>query len=590
MLDYHAHCIALDEFTATLSAATFPEPDVESARERAVQAVAEEPGSALLGAFVHHLVAHAASDGAELELLRRAADLWARGRETCDRLGAIRADLETAMADPADPAAADRFNTAAVRAQELANEAIGLDREVDEIRATALAFPHLPPHPRQSDLDPERWGWGDLLLARRTDALVRALLRRAGDPSTLAFAVGAAGAYGASAAGSAYLAHAVGGPRRLHRHRDRLARTTVGAALAAQHPASRTPTAMAALLADELPAVIGQALQDALGEAFDLSRTPPPDLGLGHRRLVEHLRLLDRFELPAAPAPPGQVWLATLYGDPASPPPSLRPQDVDVVGQDGGGVAVEMGPGQPGSETAGNSDSAKVSRGCGIAVLLIILIDLLQAFVQCIGQWANGNRCTFWENMLLSKLWEQDPPSPHDPANPGVGQQELTAVGAAPQAAEFVGVLYDAHAQAWEAMSRARAFLVLTGLVYPTQLDGLPLHQQFLGLEELGAFVHREEPDPVATFHRRPTTPIERRDEMSSPYPHGAGPAVFLDPTSRLHAATVSFGLWAQVARGEQDSQNLDLDADRGFGHACWRAPSVHDDPVDVVVLGYDEQ
>ncbi|GAB4079971.1 hypothetical protein GCU67_00720 [Modestobacter muralis] len=591
MLDYHAHSVALDEFTATLSAATFPDPDVEGARERAVQAVADEPGGALLGAFVHHLVAHAASDGAELDLLRRAADLWSRGRAACDRLGTIRADLETAMADPGDPGAADRLNTATVRAQELANEAIGIDHEVDELRAAALEFPHLPPHPRQSGRDTDVWGWGDLQLARRTDAVVRSLMRRAEDTGTLGFAVGVAGAYGASATGSAYLAHAVGGPRRLHRHRDRLARNTVGAALAAQHPAARTPTAMAASLGAELPAAIEQALQDALGEAFDLTRTQPvPDLRLGHRRLVEHLQLLDRFDLPAAPAPPAQVWLARLYSDPGNPPPSLRPQDVDVVGQDGGGVAVEMGPGQPGSKTAGDSDSAKASKGCGIAVLLIILIDLLQAFVQCIGQWANGNRCTFWKNMLLSKLWEEDPPSPQDPANPGVSQQQLTVVGAQPEAAEFVSVLYDAHAQAWEAMSRARAFLVLTGLVYPTQLAGLPLHEQFLSLQELGSFVHREEPDPVAAFHRRPTTPIEHRDEMSSPYPHGAGPAVFLDPTSRLHAATVSFGLWIQVVRGEQDSQNLDLDADRGWGHACWTAPSVHDDPVDVTVLGYDEQ
>jgi hypothetical protein len=248
----------------------------------------------------------------------------------------------------------------------------------------------------------------------------------------------------------------------------------------------------------------------------------------------------------------------------------------------------------PDDEGVGEPDlrgQAGWAKGCGIVLLAIILADLLQAFIQSIGQWANHHTCTFWKNMLLSKLWEQDPPDPRDPTNPGVSQSKLTAIASAPQAAELVGVLFDAHAQAWEAMDRARAFLAVTGLIYPTDIATLPLYGQFTAVPAEESWPHREEADPESTYHLYPTSPIEHPDAASSPYSFGAAPEVFLDPGAPLQAATVTLGLWGQIAAGEADSQNLDLDADRGFGHPCWAARnSVHDDPIDVIVLGYDEQ
>lgn len=593
MLDYHADCVALGEFVSALTAASFPDPRAATAQQQALDAAAAEPNAALLGAFVQHLLIHASSDGAELDLLGRAADTWGRARTFCDRLGAIRADLEGAMEDPAAAGAADRFNNAAVGGQELANDVVALRLEVDGLRTEALTFPHLPPHPRQRDRGTQEWDWGNLQLARRTDALVRELHRRAGDVRSLSFAVGAGAAYGANVAGSAYLGHTVGGPRRTHRLRDRLARNTVGSWFAAHHSAALAPATMAARVrfgpaaAPVLPAELETLLGDALRHTFDLARTVPvPDLQLGYGRLVRHLGLLDAFDPPAVPTPPAQAWLAQLYGDPANPPPSLRPQDVDFVGQDGGGGAVSYGPGEPGSQKPDSSDSSKVSKGCGILLLAIILIDVLQAFVQCIGQWANGHTCTFWQNMLLSKLWEKDPPDPRDPTNPGVNKAQLTAVAAAPQAVELVGVLFDAHNQAWEAMERARVFLAVTGLIYPTNVRGLPLFEQFTSVPAEESWPHREEPDPESTYHLYPLSSLEHPTEAASPYAVRAVPSTFLG-----QATTVTLGQWGQIARGEHDSQNRDLDADRGFGHACWAARnSVHDDPIDVVVLGYDEQ
>jgi hypothetical protein len=54
---------------------------------------------ALLGALVDHLFAHAVSDGSELAVLSRAADLWSRGVALYNDLGSVRS-LESC--DPAN--------------------------------------------------------------------------------------------------------------------------------------------------------------------------------------------------------------------------------------------------------------------------------------------------------------------------------------------------------------------------------------------------------------------------------------------------------------------------------------------------------
>lgn len=196
---------------------------------------------------------------------------------------------------------------------------------------------------------------------------MRALLGRTQEPQTLAFAVGASASYGANVAGSAFLGHAVGGPRRSHRHRDRLARNAVGSWLATHHPAAMSPSAMAGRITFgsvanlALPTPVELLIGDALTDTFDLSRTlQMPDLQVGYRRLIEHLTLLDRFARPAVPAPPGQVWMAKVLADPQSPPPSLRPQEFDLNGQDGGGVAVQYGPSSTGSGSPDDTDSKEV--------------------------------------------------------------------------------------------------------------------------------------------------------------------------------------------------------------------------------------
>jgi hypothetical protein len=600
VVDYHGGCVSLTEFTAALSAANFTDPAVTTAKGQALAAISAEGGRALLGAFVHHLFGHAASDGAELDLLERASKLWAGGAALCNELGVIRADLVDALDNPGDPGAADSFNAASVSAQELAQKANEIRVEVNALRLDALKFPHLPEHPRQQDRTTDTWDLGNLALARRTEALVRELFRLASDQGTLAFAMGAATAYGSNAAGSAYIGQTVGGPRRTLRHRDRLTRNAIGSWLAANRAAAEPPSKMADRIAlgaaaPALPTNLEALIKNALNSTFDMRRTAPiPDLQLGYRRLVQHLRLLGTFTLPDPPAPPPQTWLAAVLSDPQKPPPSLRPQDIDVGGQDGGGVGVTIGdPPAPGPNSPGPSDNG-VKRGCGIAVAIIILVDLLQAFIQCVGQWANHHQCTFWDNMLLKKVWEQDPPDPRNPSppqNPQVTAARLTAISTFPQTAQLVWVFFDTHNQIWKAMAKAYEFLALTGLIYPGDLTSAPLYQQFTTLPGDFTFPHREGTSAETTYHLFPSSPTENPTQQPSPFPAGRHPDEFLRRGSQLCAAEVTLQLWRQIASGEHDNQNLDLDADRGFAHSCWAARnSVQQDPVDVVILPFDEQ
>ncbi|MBF6301764.1 hypothetical protein IU459_30100 [Nocardia amamiensis] len=591
MLDYHGNAVTLVEFLSALSGGAFPDPQLSGAQQEAIDVSNAHPRAALLGAFYGHLLVHAASDGAELALLDDAAALWSKGTALCGEIGTVRADLEHAMENPSAPGSADSFNTAVVRAQQIAYEINALRPDIDALRAAVLSFSHVPEHPRQSDIPIDQWDWGNLIHARRTDALTRNLLNRANSPAERAFALGVVASYGANSSGSAYLGHAVGGPRRSHRQRDRLARNTVGAWLAEQHPAARPLGELADTLPAALPSELEQLLEDGLSATFDLAATQPlPDLATGHRRLIQHLQLLTRFSRPPVPTPPGVAWTTKLYSDPSNPPPSLRPQNVDVVGQDGGGVAVQYGGGpNPGAQSPGKDDASKAGAVCGIIAAVLILLDVLQAFARCIIQALGDDTCTFWDNMLLQKIWEQDPPDPTDPGNPqnpNVTAEALTVIVGKPYAAQLVAMLFDAHNTVWEAMERAYGFLASTGLIMPDGLLGMPLYGQFTSLPAREEWPRRPEEDPVNTYHLPPASPIEFPVRGPSPFGPDASPVAYVS-----EATATALRVWMQNVVGQQDTDNLDLDADRGDGHLCWRAGgSVNDDPVAVEVLAYEEQ
>src|SRR5229473_1076256 len=116
-MDYHAHALALEDAVKALAGATFTDASLVSARSRLQTDLLVAGDDALLGALVHHLFAHAVSDGTELSLLTRAADLWNRGIALYNELGSVRDRLERALASPGDPASVSLFDSAALDAQ-----------------------------------------------------------------------------------------------------------------------------------------------------------------------------------------------------------------------------------------------------------------------------------------------------------------------------------------------------------------------------------------------------------------------------------------------------------------------------------------
>jgi hypothetical protein len=595
VIDYHAHSLAFSEARKALAVASFTDPVLVSARNQTEADLSVAPNHALLGSLLDQMFAHAVSDGSELALLTRAADLWKTGLDLYNNLASVRNRLEGALANPADPASVSDFNSAAADVQFFAQNAYALQAQVTSLRDDIVPLAYLTAHPRQLDQPPPAWDWSNRLLGRRTDALVRNLNRFANDSPTRAFAFGALTGYAANVAGSAYLGIVVGGPRRSHRFRDRVARNTIGSWLRRAYASTPSPGQLAQSVRfgssthPTLPTGVARLLREALKESFDLSRTPAlPDLQLGYRRMLEHLNLLDNFARPQIPTPPQTFWLAKLYGDPSNPPPSLRPQDIGPTGDPGGGVSV--GTNSPGDPAPGQSDNSNSSEICGIIALILIIVDLIQAFVQCIGQWANKHKCTFWDNMLLKKLWEKDPPDPRDPpptTDVTASSSQLTAMSSSDEITQLIGCLFDIHNQLWEALDRAYNFLAFHGLIYPGSLIDAPVYSQFTTLKLSAQWPHRTVNDAINQYHLYPFSSIENPATTPSGFANGAHPDVFLP----LAIGRFTFPLWQQIVRGETDSSNLDLDADRGFIHLCWATGgSINDDPVSVNILSYGAQ
>jgi len=605
MIDYRAHASAFEGVRKSLAAESWGDPAMTAARDETLADVALAPDHALLGAFVDHLFTHAVSDGTEIALLERSSALWGQGLELYELLGSARKDLESALANPGNPASADLFNGAAMDSQRLAQGMHALQASIFSLRDDIAAQPHLPDHPRQLDEPASNWDWGNFHLARRTDAFARTLADRADDPATRAFAFGALTAYGGNACGSAYVGHVVGGPRRAHRFRDRLARNTLGSWIAAHDASIESLATMSQRLqfgaasAPTLPAAVETLIQHALSGTFDLTHTQPvPDLQLGYRRLVRHLELLDDFVRPSLPDMPMPVFTAKLFGDPANPPPTIRPQDATVTGDTGGGVSV--GTNTPGEPTPGKDDSKKTSGSvCGaiLALLILFAILLVVAFIKCVIEWADGKKCNYFEELgdLITGLFKKDEPDPRDPPtseNPGMSSAGLTAFAGTDQAVQLVGYLWDMQIQLWEALENSYSYLAATGLIYPDGLLELPLYEQFTAIPGAGGWPHRPAADSGGSYHLYPTSPLENPTETPSPFPSKATPNVFAAGQDRRAAtpAGVALPVWEQIARGDLDSPNLDLDADRGFQHQCWSTGgSIDDDPLNVVVLGYDE-
>jgi hypothetical protein len=608
MIDYRSLIVALDKFRLSLAASAFNDPAVASLRDRHLAEVAAVPEMAVLGSLIDHLIWHASSDGTELRLLERAANLWQQGLALYNTMSGFRADLEGALADPTNPASPAKFNAAALTFQQLSINVIGKKTEIDVLKEDIQKYTYLRAHPRQQDKPLDEWSWADVFLSRRTDAFSRSVRKHASDPPTSAFAFGVLSGYGANACGSAYLGQVVGGPRRSHRHRDRLARNTVGSWFARSYPSVPTLAALAKQIryggsTPMLPASIETLITGSLTATFNLSRTPPPpDLQLGYRRLVRHLELLSVFIMPPLALLPIDPFLTRIYGNPTDPLVSLVSAANVGVGTPGSGAGVTPQSNTPGGGSSPNSTDSPTSAGdaCGSfwEAIALLVIFLGGGFIDCIAEWGQGHRCKIWDMMAadFKKAFSsgQGPQVSGDPPY-GVTSDGLTAASGVDQVTELVGQLFDLQCLFWSAMDSAFDYLSVYGLIYPDKLGAIDTgrYPQFLTIPATpkGSWPHLPQTNPVNLLHMYPSTGVEQPAATTTTYQPGSPPSVFiagLPGILTITAADISGMVWHQTANGVTDAINYDLDADRGLQHPCWIADgSINDNPINVVHLPY---
>lgn len=612
MIDYRTHSVALSGFLSSLATEAFVDPSTVGARDQLLSAVGKEPGLAALGSLIDHLLRHASTDGTELDLLERAATLWQSGLTLFSTLSSSRAGIESSLLNPADPTSADVFNSATENMRLQGLEATTKLDEVEAFRQEVMKLAHIPEHPRQLDRTLSDWDWGNIFLARRTDAFVRTVFNHAGETELQAFAVGVLSSYTSNACGSAYLGQVVGGPRRSHRFRDRIAANSVGSWFALSNPDLRNLSDLARLirLGDSsalpvLPSAVEELIEKALADTYDLAQTPPlPDLQLGYRRLIRHLELLDMFNMPALPANPGLGFQAALYGDPTKPPTTIftiqASNFADGPGQGQGLQPTNYSGGSGGIPSPTTTDSAPTTgERCGSFWMGIIyaIMFLGGGFAPCIGAWAEGDRCKLWD-AIWKEFGDANKPSQEQmdslaaQSQPLTGEEIVIAAGL-DQMTDLVGNMYDLHTHVWEALAKARAFLAVFGMLYPDEMLNGPLYKQFLAVPGQVLLPRLPESDPAPNYHRFPTTPAENPVVGWSPYPTGSSPAAIINGVpgaSPFSASMTAVRVWWQIVNGFQDSQNYDLDADRGSQHPCWNATgSITDNPIGVVNLAYQD-
>ncbi|MDX0009880.1 hypothetical protein RWA06_25980 (plasmid) [Sinorhizobium meliloti] len=612
MVDYRIHVAALEAFREQLALSNMPDPTVSFLRDQHVSDADQSPEHALLGSMIDLLIWHASSDGQELELLGKVSALWQAGREIYAGIGEFRLHLENGLQDPSNLPALQGLNNATTALQGFAQQLTEYDLQLKSLKMEIAKLHHLRPHPRQLDKTLSNWSWGDVLLARRTDVFTREMRRQAADTETSAFAFGVLSSYGANAAGAAYLGQVVGGPRRSHRYRTRVASNTIGSWVGQNDPFAPTLEQLAQRLKQAfptgLPDAVEHQIQVSLEKAYDLGATPAlPDLQLGYTRLLVHLELLASFRIPEAPPAPREPFLTKLFGDPANPYVPSMPEGTGLVES---GSPVGNGGSNPGSvlpQNVGRDDGPDHSEPpptteakCGAfwEAVWWSLIFLLGGWIACVIRWQDGDRCALWDD--ITQNWEEAFPDGAQGAVEvsssgfsALTSSDLANIAQAEQILQFVGDMHNLQSLMWEGFNKAQDFLAVYGLVYPDGLLERWRYSQYLSVPQAEPGDWPRLDDTGVRFDEYPTSAVEQPAVFAFGYPTGSTPAAVLARVPHVEfrsAADICESLWLQMANDDVDSSNLDLDADRGWLHPCWTADgSITEQPINVRVLTYDE-
>jgi hypothetical protein len=233
------------------------------------------------------------------------------------------------------------------------------------------------------------------------------------------------------------------------------------------------------------------------------------------------------------------------------------------------GIAIPLDPDMQPSKP-GKADSKNSGGLICLAILLVILTLGLVLLFYCIGKWSTEGDCDPGD--LFDTLQGSEAPDPRAPT--GITQEELTTMSSPQAAGHLAQELFNMHMLLWQGMDTALEFLAVSGLVYPDSLlMPSPLYTQFLTTPPRPGWPLREDAKPLESYHSDPSGPVEQPAAASAPLPPGMGPASFVGGAPASHAngaVSLATGLLRQILAGAPDSDNFDLDADRGFHHPCW--------------------
>jgi hypothetical protein len=341
----------------------------------------------------------------------------------------------------------------------------------------------------------------------------------------------------------------------------------------------------------------------ALEATYPVASLPPlPPLQTGWERMLEHMRLLNGFQVPAPPADLPERVVAAVFGDPAAPYSQTLPDQTDLVesggqpGVPGSGAGVQIqSAGDDGPTHQEEPDSTEVKCGAFWEALGLSVLFLLGGWFACVVRWADDDRCQLWDDMTQN--WEAafdngvyvgaEPDT--DFAAQALTTSGMNELAQRPELVQLVADLFVLQSTLWEGFQKAAEFLAVHGLTYPDASIGRWRYRQFTTVPSA------DEDWPRRTysgsrFDLYPDSPAELPGEVPR-FRAGATPAAILTGIGgggQYSAPSVSIPVWLQVVAEELDADNLDLDSDRGWRHPCWATGgSIEDQPVAVVNLPY---
>lgn len=613
MIDYYSQFASLDMLSSLLDKGLQNGQITENELHEARDMLRDNYSYAVIGTLIDRILEHDGLEDEELSLLREAADIWKDMQVFVEDFRNVRDKFEEIALNPYSSAnALTIFNQAKL---ELVNLITRWEEISNQIRAYFPKFQtltHVFPHLIADDLPVSQWEWRDVILSRRTGAFVYNIMKLAkqdGRNESIAFALGALSGHVANALGSNYLVHVVGGPRRSHLIRDRLASYTVGTWIresVLDPPFDRKRTQSLPLFVSpefpRLPQLVIDILEKSLSETYlDEGPSTPPDFNRGYQLLVEHLQLLNAFSMSPISRPLNNDLYIRIAGNvspqdlwrPDNPGPQPGPSpNTPVYAPCNNPLCPDPGPGCPPWVALQEPDDL-------LDWITTILVNLL-LFVFFIP------RLVVWATRGITG---NDIPTP----STGAAAQYLSTPSTSGEYDKLVQskemlLIVDGFAHMDEHLSeQSRLFiyvLKLLGLLYP-DLEDLPdpRFAQFLRIPPQ-SFEFNWPGAPLKQpqyYLSKPDYLTEEPVTKPSHFPAGSRPTEFL--FSRQAAGTRpptvaerGLALWKAEILDEATSPirstNLNLDGDRGADFICWAVKagtSIKDNPVNLDLLGYND-